>query len=127
LKNCHFGEITKAWTTEYLKENLISPNLTVYKSTTRRFLFYNRENAEEMIANMSWSDWSPPHNVTKMGFVQFLREMDELDSAGNGTRIYLQVKFGRPLSGCKCSNVYVVPTQAIAFHFIFIYSFIALL
>jgi hypothetical protein len=111
LKNCHFGAITQAWTTEYLKENLISPNLTVYKSTTRRFLFYNRENAEEMSANMSWS---PPHNVTEMSFVQFLREMDELDSAGNGTRIYLQVKFGRPLSGCKCSNVYVVPTQTIA-------------
>ena len=88
LKNCHFGEITQGWTTEYLKDNLVSPNLTVYKSATRRFLFYNRENAEAMV-NVSWS---PPHNVTEMSFVQFLQEMDELELAGNGTKIYLQVQ-----------------------------------
>ena len=70
-----------------MKENLISPNLTVYKSATRRFLFYNRESASAL--NISWS---PPHNVTEMSFVQFLHETDELESAGNGTKIYLQVK-----------------------------------
>ena len=36
--------------------------------------------------------WSPPHNVTEMSFVQFLQEMDELELAGNGTKIYLQVQ-----------------------------------
>ena len=38
------------------------------------------------------TSWSPPHNVSEMSFVQFLHEMDELESAGNGTKIYLQVK-----------------------------------
>lgn len=27
-----------------------------------------------------------------MSFVQFLQEMDKLESAGNGTKMYLQVK-----------------------------------
>lgn len=69
-----------------MKENLISPNLTVYKSATRRFLFYNGENAKVNIS------WSPPHNATQMSFLQFLHEMDELESAENGTKIYLQVR-----------------------------------
>ncbi|XP_028402003.1 hypoxia-inducible factor 1-alpha inhibitor-like isoform X2 [Dendronephthya gigantea] len=87
LKNCHFGEITQGWTFEYLKQNLLSPNLTVYKSPTRRFLFYNRENSREIIENITWS---PPHNVTEMSFLQFLNQIDELEKAGNGTKAYLQ-------------------------------------
>ena len=92
LKNCHFSEITQGWTIEYLKENLMSPNLTVYKSPTRRFLFYNRDTAE-VAANRS--SWTPPHNVTAMSFTQFLDVMDQLESAGNGTKAYLQVKVSR--------------------------------
>lgn len=92
LKNCHFGDVTQAWTIDYLKENLLSPNLTVYVSPTRRFLFYNSN-----FENGSKYTWTPPHKHEEMNFTEFLDAVDELDKVGNGTRAYLQSNLEKDL------------------------------
>ena len=85
LKNCHLADVTKKWSLKYMKENILSNDLSMFLSNSRIFLFYREK------LHTGKYPWRRPHILRFGNFSTFLNLKKEIEKANNGSRIYLIV------------------------------------